>query len=61
MHSCWTAAQVWDELLELGFSEESTSSAIRSTPTIALSDCLDWLCLNLQEVAHPLFRRRRLP
>lgn len=47
--------QVWDELLELGFSEESTSSAIRSTPTIAVPDCLDWLCLNLQEVARPLF------
>lgn len=54
-------AQVWDELRELGFSEEDTASAIRATPVMALGDCLDWLCLNLHEVITSLrLREARL-
>ena len=52
-----TVRKVWEELIELGFTQEDTADAIRSTPTVSLADCLDWLCITLEE--HRLPRRFR--
>ena len=52
-----TVRKVWEELIELGFTQEDTADAIRSAPTVSLADCLDWLCIKLEE--HRLPRRFR--
>ena len=41
--------KVLDELIELGFAQELAAKAIQCTPTVTVPDCLDWLCLNIEE------------
>ena len=41
--------KVWDELVALGFTQELAARALERTPTVSVPDCLDWLCLNVEE------------
>mmetsp|Transcript_18237 Transcript_18237/g.50307 ORF Transcript_18237/g.50307 Transcript_18237/m.50307 type:complete len:181 (+) Transcript_18237:15-557(+) len=55
--------KIWDELINLGFSDQDAERGVVESSHLTLSSVLDWLCLNLEEerCASTLFHLNVIP